>query len=135
MASKHGQCPSRVKGGKARSEHIPSGLPPKADIVDAFWDFRFVPKSEVTYSIVSSARASEPLINTVWPSGPHRGIAQIWLGENVAPGSGLAVAASAALAGAVVALDPQAVSLGGDPIRPRRELVERRRTCDCVRRH
>ena len=37
--------------------------------------------------------------------------------------------------GAVVALDPQAVQFGGDPIRPRRELVERRRTCDCVRRH
>ncbi|HKN42253.1 MAG TPA: hypothetical protein VJV87_05080, partial [Sphingomicrobium sp.] len=70
-------------------------------------------KTEVTYSIVSSARASEPLINTVWPSGPHRGIAQIWLGENVAPGSGLAVAASAALAGAVVALDPQAVQSWG----------------------
>jgi len=58
-------------------------------------------------------RAREPLINTVWPSGPHRGIAQIWLGENVAPGSGLAVAASAALAGAVVALDPQAVQSWG----------------------
>jgi len=58
-------------------------------------------------------RAREPLINTVWPSGPHRGIAQTWLGENVAPGSGLAVAASAALAGAVVALDPQAVQSWG----------------------
>ena len=68
--------------------------------------------SEVTYSIVSSARAST-LINTVWPSGPHRGIAQIWLGENVAPGSGLAVATTAALAGAFVALDPQAVQSWG----------------------
>src|SRR6478735_3109008 len=57
----------RVKGGKARSEHIPSGLPPKADIVDAFWDFRFVPKSEVTYSIVSSARAS----HSSTPYGPR----------------------------------------------------------------
>jgi hypothetical protein len=70
-------------------------------------------KTEVTYSIISSARASEPLINTVWPSGPHRGIAQIWLGENVAPGSGLAVATTAALAGAFVALDPQAVQSWG----------------------
>jgi hypothetical protein len=94
-----------------------------------------VPKTEVTYSIVSSARASEPLINAILPSGPHRGIAQIWLGENVAPGSGLAVATTAALAGTFVALDPQAVQSWGDPIRPRRELVERRRTCDCVRRH
>ena len=34
-----------VKSGKARSEHILSGLPPKADIVDAFWHFRFVPKA------------------------------------------------------------------------------------------
>jgi hypothetical protein len=32
-----------VKSGKARSEHIPSGLPPGADIVDGFWHFRFVP--------------------------------------------------------------------------------------------
>jgi hypothetical protein len=32
-----------VKSGKARSEHIPSGLHPRADIVDALWHFRFVP--------------------------------------------------------------------------------------------
>jgi len=32
-----------VKSGKARSEHIPSGLPPRADIVDALWHFRFAP--------------------------------------------------------------------------------------------
>ena len=44
---------------------------------------------------------------------PHRGIAQIWLGENVAPGSGLAVATTAALAGTFVALDPQAVQSWG----------------------
>jgi hypothetical protein len=70
-------------------------------------------KTEVTYSIISSARASEPLINTLWPSGPHRGIAQIWLGENVAPDSGPAVATTAALAGTFVALDPQAVQSWG----------------------
>jgi hypothetical protein len=34
---------SSVKSGKARSEHIPSGLHPRADIVDALWHFRFVP--------------------------------------------------------------------------------------------
>jgi hypothetical protein len=33
-----------VKSGKARGEHIPSGLPPRADIVDALWHFRKVPK-------------------------------------------------------------------------------------------
>jgi hypothetical protein len=33
----------KVKSGKARSEHIPSRLPPRADIVDALWHFRFVP--------------------------------------------------------------------------------------------
>src|SRR5262245_3660106 len=50
--------------GKARSEHIPSGLPPRADIIDALWHFRFVPKPAVSnrsnaarYSITSSARA------------------------------------------------------------------------------
>jgi hypothetical protein len=32
-----------IISGKARSEHIPSGLPPRADIVDALWHFRFVP--------------------------------------------------------------------------------------------
>src|SRR5215510_7350657 len=32
-----------VKSGKARGEHIPSGLPPRADIVDALCYFRFVP--------------------------------------------------------------------------------------------
>ena len=41
------ECPSRVKGGKAGSEPIPSGLPPKADIVDAFWHFRFVPEADM----------------------------------------------------------------------------------------
>ena len=35
-----------VKSGKARTEHIPSGLLPKADIVDAFWHFRFVPTTD-----------------------------------------------------------------------------------------
>jgi hypothetical protein len=35
--------PLWVKSGKARSEHIPSGLHPRADIVDALWHFRFVP--------------------------------------------------------------------------------------------
>jgi hypothetical protein len=28
-------CRLWVKSGKARSEHIPSGLPPRADVVDA----------------------------------------------------------------------------------------------------
>src|SRR5262245_64387271 len=36
-----------VKSGKARSEHIPSGLPPRADIVDALSHFRFVPTSDI----------------------------------------------------------------------------------------
>jgi hypothetical protein len=44
---------------------------------------------------------------------PHRGIAQIWLGEEVAPGSGLAVATTAGLAGAFVAVDPRAVQSWG----------------------
>jgi len=34
------------QSGKARSEHIPSGLLPTADIVDAFWHFRFVPSAD-----------------------------------------------------------------------------------------
>jgi hypothetical protein len=38
-------CLQGVKSGKARGEHIPSGLPPRADIVDAFWHFRFVPEA------------------------------------------------------------------------------------------
>ena len=42
-AFQSGLCLLRVKSGKARSEHIPSGLPPRADIVDALWHFRFVP--------------------------------------------------------------------------------------------
>jgi hypothetical protein len=33
------------KSRKARSEHIPSGLPSRADIVDALWHFRFVARS------------------------------------------------------------------------------------------
>src|SRR5262245_13361819 len=37
-----------VKSGKARGEHIPSGLPPRADIVDTLWHFRFVPKAVVS---------------------------------------------------------------------------------------
>jgi hypothetical protein len=51
------------KSGKARSEHIPSGLLPRADIVDAFWHFRFMPtfglmhrSKSHSYSITSSAR-------------------------------------------------------------------------------
>jgi len=44
---------------------------------------------------------------------PHRGIAQIWLGGKVAPGSGLAVATTAALAGAFVTVDPRAVQSWG----------------------
>jgi hypothetical protein len=39
----HLRRPLRVISGKARSEHIPSGLLPKADIVDAFQHFRLVP--------------------------------------------------------------------------------------------
>ena len=78
-----------------------------------FWHFRFVPKTEVTYSIVSPARASEPLINTVWPSGPHRRIAQIWLGETLHRAAASRSPATAALAGAFVALDPQAVQSWG----------------------
>ena len=41
-----GGGPLWVKSGKARSEHIPSGLLPTADIVDAFWHFRFVPSAD-----------------------------------------------------------------------------------------
>src|SRR5262245_24094688 len=41
-------CRTWVKSGKARSEHIPSGLPPRADIVDALWHFRFVPETAVS---------------------------------------------------------------------------------------
>jgi hypothetical protein len=37
------ESPEWVQSGKARSEHIPSGLPPRADIIDALWHFRFVP--------------------------------------------------------------------------------------------
>ena len=33
---------------KSHSEHIPSGLPPRADVVDALWDFRFVPTAVVS---------------------------------------------------------------------------------------
>jgi hypothetical protein len=29
-----------------RSEHIPSGMLPKADIIDAFRHFRFVPEAD-----------------------------------------------------------------------------------------
>ena len=57
---------------------------------------------------VDQERASEPHINTLLPSGPHRVVK-----KNVAPGSGLAVATTAALAGAFVALDPQAVQSWG----------------------
>jgi hypothetical protein len=42
-----GLCRLGVKSGKARSEHIPSGLPPRADIVDALWQFRFVPRADI----------------------------------------------------------------------------------------
>ena len=42
---------ARVKNGKARSEHIPSGLPPRADIVDALWHFRFVPNSDIVSKV------------------------------------------------------------------------------------
>jgi hypothetical protein len=41
--------PHWVKSGKARSEHIPSGLPPGADIVDAFWQVRFVQEQTVKF--------------------------------------------------------------------------------------
>jgi hypothetical protein len=41
-------CLRWVKSGKALSEHIPSGLPPRADIVDAFWQVRFVPEAAVS---------------------------------------------------------------------------------------
>ena len=49
-----------VKSGKARSEHIPSGLLTRADVVDAFWHFWFVPDwgHSAGYSITSSARPS-----------------------------------------------------------------------------
>ena len=36
-----------VKSGKARSEHIPSGLLTRADVVDAFWHFWFVPLTDI----------------------------------------------------------------------------------------
>jgi hypothetical protein len=39
---------ARVKSGKARCEHIPSGLPPRADIVNALWHFRFVPGGDLS---------------------------------------------------------------------------------------
>jgi hypothetical protein len=60
-------CRVGVKSGKARCEHIPSGLPPRADIVNALWHFRFVPGGDLSrcsnvreqsYSITSSARTS-----------------------------------------------------------------------------
>ena len=38
------EAPDVCNDGKARGEHIPSGLPPRADIVDALWHFRKVPK-------------------------------------------------------------------------------------------
>ena len=123
-----------VKSGKARSEHIPSGLPPKADIVDAFWDFRFVPKSEVTYSIVSSARAS----HSSTPYGPRVRTAALRRYGLVKTLHRAAASRSPPPPRWRAPSSPsirRQCSLGGDPIRPRRELVERRRTCDCVRRH
>src|SRR5262249_20381693 len=60
-----GQGSFASKSGKTRSEHIPSGLPPRADIVDALRHFRFVPGSDICtaanprrYSITSLAGAS-----------------------------------------------------------------------------
>jgi hypothetical protein len=43
-SSLHGRSGS---SGKAGSEPIPSGLPQKADIVDAFWHFQFVPEADM----------------------------------------------------------------------------------------
>jgi RNA polymerase primary sigma factor len=57
---------------------------------------------------------------------PHRGIAQIWLGEEVAPGSGLAVATTAGLAGAFVAVDPRRICIGN------RKIVLQMNFCVCA---
>src|SRR5262245_42565673 len=57
-AERLGQGSFGSKSGKARSEHIPSGLPPRADIVDALKHFRQEPTcapQRILYSICSSA--------------------------------------------------------------------------------
>ena len=52
-----------IKSGKARSEHIPSGLHPRAEIVDAPWHFRFVPillqKSKITGANFPAVKKSD----------------------------------------------------------------------------
>src|SRR5262245_52710430 len=47
LAAAFVRLPRWVITGKARSEHIPSGLPPRADIVAAFGHFRKVPEADV----------------------------------------------------------------------------------------
>src|SRR4029077_21247369 len=66
--ARHG-APPLSADVRVGSEHIPSGLLPKADIVDAFWHFRFVPIGDIrlVYSITSSARAKSAA-GTVMPS-------------------------------------------------------------------
>ena len=49
-------CLSWVISGKARGEHIPSGLLPRADIVDAFRHFRFVPQAVIAQMRCPSLR-------------------------------------------------------------------------------
>jgi hypothetical protein len=44
---RHDKGPLWVKSGKAQNEHITSDLLPKADIVDAFWHFRFVSTADM----------------------------------------------------------------------------------------
>jgi hypothetical protein len=61
-------CLRWVKSGKALSEHIPSGLPPRADIVDAFWQVRFVPKA------AASNRSKPALIRS--PRRRERAVAE-----------------------------------------------------------